>query len=82
VRARTPEAFHDVQYRDVVTDPMRVVRGIYERFAITPSAEADAAMRSWLAQNPQGKHGTHDYRAEEFGLDDARIRETFSRNGG
>ena len=72
------DRFHDVRYRDFMSDPMAVVTGIYSRFklALTPSAEQ--AMRKWLAANPQGKFGAHRYTPEEYGLGAGEIRELFA----
>jgi Sulfotransferase family len=80
VRARDSDVarqqrFLDVDYRDLTADPMRTVRQIYEFFAMTLSADAEARMRRFLAENPQGKHGQHRYSLAQFGIDrDAEAR--------
>lgn len=72
VEDRPPQHAHrfvDVQFRDLMADPIAAVQRIYsvaER-ELTPAAEA--AMRAYLAANPRGKHGAHSYRLEDFGLD-------------
>ena len=38
-----------------------------------------ARMRAFVAENPQGKHGVHRYRASEYGIDVGRERERFRR---
>jgi hypothetical protein len=65
----------DVLFRDFVTDPMSVVRTIYERLGIELTDEADKAMRSFLSANPQEKHGGHKYSFAETGLDAGLLRE-------
>ena len=62
------DAIHDIQYADIMLDPIGTVRGIYTRFdePFTPAAEA--AMQRYLAANQQGKHGEHSYTLAEFGL--------------
>ena len=40
--------------------------------------EARAAMQAHLDANPKGKHGTHQYDLDSFGLDAARVRERFA----
>jgi hypothetical protein len=35
-------------------------------------------MERWVAENPQGKHGSHEYRGDEFGLDESLIRDRFA----
>jgi hypothetical protein len=71
LRARQahPGRVYDVAYRDLVRDPLEAVRGIYSHFGLPLSAAAEGAVRVWLANNPQGKHGRHRYSLEQFGLD-------------
>jgi hypothetical protein len=55
VRARHDAAqFHDVFFRDFVRDPIGSVRGIYERFGLTMSDDAERRMRAWQGGNPDG----------------------------
>lgn len=65
----------DVLFRDFLRDPMAVVRTIYERLGIELSDEAETAMRSFLAANPQEKHGGHRYSFADTGLDAGLLRE-------
>ena len=71
------ESIHDVQYADTMRDPMSVVRGIYRRFDVLLSEEAEAAMLAYLAANPKGKHGSHTYDLAEYGLSKQGVRERF-----
>jgi hypothetical protein len=77
-RDRHPDNFHDVDYRAFVADPMAVVQGVYHRFGLDLSPAAEAAMRQWIAKNPQGKFGRHVYKTEEYGLDPDDIRRRFA----
>jgi hypothetical protein len=70
-------AIHDVQYADLVSDPLGAVRGIYAAFDEPFTTKAKTAMQSYLAANPKGKHGRHEYSLEEFGLSAAGVRERF-----
>jgi hypothetical protein len=70
-------AIHDVQYADVMADPLGTVRGIYAAFGEPLTAKAEGAMQAYLAANPKGKHGRHEYTLEEFGLSAAGIRDRF-----
>jgi hypothetical protein len=65
----------DVLFRDFVSDPMAVVRTIYERLDIELTEAAERAMRSFLAANPQEKHGGHSYSFADTGLDSGLLRE-------
>jgi hypothetical protein len=68
-RCAPAERFLDVQYADLVRDPIGVVRGIYTHFDLPYSPAADARMRAFLAEHPKDKHGRHEYTLEQFGLD-------------
>ncbi len=35
-------------------------------------------MKDYMAQNAQHKHGKHKYNLEQFGLDEAGVRQTFA----
>ena len=65
----------DVLFRDFVGDPMAVIRTIYERLGIELTEAAELAMRSFLAANPQEKHGGHKYSFADTGLDAGLLRE-------
>jgi Sulfotransferase family len=65
----------DVLFRDFVRDPMAVVGTIYERLGIELTQAAERAMRSFLAANPQEKHGGHKYSFADTGLDAGLLRE-------
>ena len=77
-RDRQPGNFHDVDYRQFVADPLRVVAQIYDRFGLALRPTAEARMREWIARNPQGKFGKHRYSAEQLDLDPAQIRTRFA----
>lgn len=65
----------DVFFGDFLSDPMGVVRQIYERLEIELTADADRRMRNFLAANPQEKHGGHRYTFADTGLDAGALRE-------
>ncbi|HMO67658.1 MAG TPA: sulfotransferase [Novosphingobium sp.] len=71
-------SIHDVQYADTLRDPLGVVRGIHDRFGIDWTPEVEAAMTGYLADNPKGKHGRHEYDLAEYGLSKGYVRERFS----
>ncbi len=71
-------AIHDVQYADTIRDPLGTVRAIYEHFGEAFTPEAEAAMDRYMADNPKGKHGTHSYSLEEFGLTKQAVHDHFS----
>ncbi|MCE7795315.1 sulfotransferase [Sphingobium sufflavum] len=71
------DSIHDIQYTDLLRDPIAVIRKLYAHFGETLTEEAEAAMRAFLADNQQGKHGKHHYTLEQFGLTKAGVEEHF-----
>lgn len=76
VREQHAEAFHDVHQSRLETDPMGVVSGIYARFELELSAEAEQRMRAWVAEQPVSGRPEHRYRPEDYGLHPSEIRDT------
>lgn len=64
-----PGAFLDVLYQDLIADPLKQMRRVYDLIEIEFEAEAETAMRCWLHDNTQTRHGVHVYQLEDFGLD-------------
>ena len=64
-----PESFLDVLYQDVIADPIKEVRRVYDFIGLDLTAEREATMQRWIRDNAQRKHGVHSYRLEDFGLD-------------
>lgn len=71
-------AILDVQYADVMRDPIGEVGRINAHFDEPMSAEARAAMEKYMADNPKGKHGRHEYALEEYGLTREGVHERFA----
>jgi len=68
----------DVTYRDLMADPLRTVRGIYEFHGYEYTTEFGAAMKQWLADNRQHKHGAYRYMPEEYGLEAVEVKARFA----
>lgn len=69
----------DSHFLDLMRDPVRAVRAIYDRFDLPWPEGHDAAIRGYLDTKPKGKFGEHRYTFEEFGLDEDSVRATFAR---
>ena len=79
VRAQSPsQQFFDLDFREVLADPIAAVRRIYAHFGFAWTPAGESAMRRWHAENPQGKHGEHRYSAAEYGLDADEMDERFA----
>ena len=76
--AASEKQFFDARYQDMLSDPFGTIAKAYEHFGIEYSAEAEKAMRDYLASKPQGKHGTHSYSFGDLGMDVATERERFA----
>ena len=77
VRATRPQQFFDVDHRRFHTQPLVVVRELYEYFGLTLDRDAESAMREWIAANPPNRLGEHRYTADQFGLSAASLHESF-----
>lgn len=69
----------DVHFRDFMADPFGTIRGIYERFELDLTDEAEQRMRAFLAENPSERHGGHHYTFADTELDEAEIRSRATR---
>ena len=76
--AADPAQVLDVQYADLVADPIGTVRRIYEHHGCDYSDEFENGMKQWLADNRQHKHGAHRYSLEAYGLDAEPVRTDYS----
>lgn len=63
------DRFCDVHFRDLVADPVAVVRRIYERFGLRLDTGVEERLHHWLADNPSDKRGVHRYSLAQFDLD-------------
>ena len=70
-------SIHHVGYKALTSDPIGETRKIYAAFDEPLTDEAEAAMRAMLAANPQGKHGKHEYRLQDYGLSRGQVHERF-----
>jgi hypothetical protein len=76
-RADHKDAFFDIDYRSLVTDPVAGALEILDWFGLDSSPEIEARMQAWLRDNPQGKHGEHRYDPNQMAVTDYAIREMF-----
>ena len=60
----------NVRYEDFLSNPVNEISHTYRKlgFSGTISEEFETAIRSYLQENPQNKHGKHHYSLEEYGL--------------
>jgi hypothetical protein len=68
----------DVHYGELTSDATGSVASLCASLGVEFDDASRARVQRWLDDNPQTKHGVHRYTAEEYGLDDARIRARFA----
>jgi hypothetical protein len=68
----------DISYRHLVQDPVGTVARIHAHFNLPFTAAFEVRLRSYLADHPKGKHGTHRYSPEQFGLSREELNERFA----
>lgn len=77
-RANPGHTVLDVQYGDLVVDPVGTVEAIYAGCGRELSAQAREAISAHVRAHPRGRFGAHGYRLEDYGLDAGQIRERFA----
>ncbi len=73
-----PDRFLDIYYKDLLGDPIGSVRRIYEVHGYAFTEAFEIAMREWLEDNRQHKHGVHRYAMEDYGLKAAQVDQGFA----
>jgi hypothetical protein len=69
--------FLDIQFADLVADPLGQAKHIYETFGITGDESIWKKMQTHLAQEKNHKHGKPDYSLEKYGLTQEEVRSAF-----
>ncbi len=69
--------FFDLALGELVKDPVGSVEKIYDYFGFPLSAGVRQRMALFIKDNPREKHGSHNYRAEDFGIDTVRESRRF-----
>ena len=78
-RASHPEhPIVDVQYADLVREPVATVRNLYSSLGDELDERATRAMSTYVEANPKGKFGAHGYDLAEFGLNLGELTERFA----
>ncbi|HTM35110.1 MAG TPA: sulfotransferase [Terriglobales bacterium] len=75
--SRTRRVF-DCMYDDLFSDPIAMVKRIYDWFDLEVSSTFEQRMRSYLDNNRQGKYGRHRYSLEEYAIDPREFLEEHS----
>jgi hypothetical protein len=68
----------DLDYRELVADPLAALQQIYTFAGIPFSERTRAAIEGALARNRKDRFGRHRYALADFGLDERRVAEAFA----
>lgn len=66
--------FLQIQFGDLMKDPLAAAQRVYEAAGIPLSAEVEAAMSAYVEANSKSHHGGHSYAAEDFAIDVGELR--------
>jgi hypothetical protein len=69
---------HHVRYPDFVRDPVSTIRTFYEKYGIPFTAESEAAMRAYLANNRGDRYGKFTYSLDSIGEDVEALHREFA----
>eukprot|EP00756_Hemistasia_phaeocysticola_P028813 Hpha_TRINITY_DN16194_c6_g2::TRINITY_DN16194_c6_g2_i2::g.7143::m.7143 len=71
------KCFIDVKYKDLMSDPIGVVRKIYAGIGLNFSEEVAQRVQAQLDSHPKNRFGAHKYTAEMFGINNAETERRF-----
>ncbi len=69
----------DVQFDELVADPIGQVRRIHDAFDLGWNGEFERRMKRWIGSSSTGRHPDHRYSMAEFGLDEDMILSSLDR---
>jgi hypothetical protein len=70
-------AFIDVEYQDLVRNPIEVLRRIYNWLGCDLSCDVERRVRTYLKVNSPSKYGRHSYNLAAFDMDPVNLSERF-----
>jgi hypothetical protein len=74
-----PAQFYDVDYRELIADPLGTVADIYRHFGLTLTGEARVAMEKSHAESQSGERAPkHTYSLADYGLTVEAVKERFA----
>ena len=76
--ASVAATFVDLDYTELVRDPVGAITSVYAAADLEPPDDLDAFVAAYHQAHPRHAHGPHRYTAADFGLDEAELRERFA----
>ena len=78
-RAKIPSSqLYDVRLRDMMANPLATLEDLYGHFEMEFTEDLAKLFEERIADKPTSQEGEHDYRIEDFGLTDKKVREVLS----
>ncbi len=75
---QNPAQFYDVDYFELIREPIRTVENIYSHFGIEMTDEARAAIQRTDEESKQGPRAPkHTYSLADYGLTEEQVKERF-----
>jgi len=62
------EQIFDCMYEELFSDPIAMVKRVYQKFGLEYTGEFEERMKVYLENNRQGKYGRHKYSLDEYGF--------------
>jgi hypothetical protein len=78
-RERLANRFIDVNFRDTVTEPVKVVERIYQDIGLPMTDATRAGISAYMSTHPREGRPKHEYTLEEFGFTRAELEQRFRR---
>jgi hypothetical protein len=72
--ALPPGQVAELQYLDLLWDPVGAIGTAYDTLGLTMAPEVPDRIRAYLAARPQGHAGAHRYSLDDYGLDADTVR--------
>jgi hypothetical protein len=70
--------FFDIGFADLQADPVAEMERLYLWSGDDLTPDVADRMRAWWTSNPADKHGVHEYRPEDYGIDVDALRRQFA----
>jgi hypothetical protein len=72
------DRFFDLHYADLIRDPIKVMRSLYDWAGDDLSQSTEQAMADWLQRNPQDRFGVQPYSLDGSGVTRADLEPVFA----
>ncbi len=79
VKAKYPSQVMDIYHHDFHNYPMDTIKRIYTFIGETLEESTQIAMQQRILDDPERKHGKHNYNINDFGLSETQVRERFAK---